>query len=83
MLACAMRPVNDSGITSWLVRPFARLVILADLSATGCTGFEGKFASTQIADTSYFTDQTISMLSSARLQMDLHSTLYTKKFWPE
>jgi len=65
------------------MRPLARLVIFVGLAATGCAGLEGKFASTQIADTSYFTDQTISTLSSARLQMDLHSTLYTKKFWPE
>jgi len=63
------------------MRPLTRLVIFAGLAATGCTGFEGKFASTQIADTSYFTDQTISMLSSARLQMDLDSTIYTKKYW--
>lgn len=51
------------------------------IGTIGCAGLEGKLTSSQVADTSYFTDQTISMLSSARLQMDLDSTIYTRKYW--
>ncbi len=57
------------------------LVAYTAFVATGCANFEGKVTSSQVADTAYFTDQTISMLSSARLQMQKDASLYTKEYW--
>lgn len=59
------------------------MLLLVTFVITGCASLEGKLTSSQVADTAYFTDQTISMLSSARLQMQKDESLYTKEYWDD
>jgi hypothetical protein len=55
--------------------------LLTGLLGSGCATLEGKVTSSKEADTSYFADQTISMLSSADLEMERDVTIYTREFF--
>ena len=57
--------------------------LLTSLVLSGCAGLEGKVTSSKVADTAYFADQTISMLSSAEIQMDKDVTIYTREFFDD
>jgi hypothetical protein len=57
--------------------------LFTGLLVSGCAGLEGKVTSSKVADTAYFADQTISMLSSAELQMDKDVTIYTREYWKD
>ena len=52
------------------------------LSATsGCAQLKEKFTSTTVADVSYFSDQTVSMLSQTDFGFNRDETVYTREFY--
>ncbi|MES0445980.1 MAG: hypothetical protein ABUJ92_05495, partial [Desulfobacterales bacterium] len=58
-------------------------LVLAVASVSGCASMKGKFTGTREANVGLFADQTIAMLSSADIGLDIQGTVQIRQFFDE